>query len=400
MIRLFAVLAAVTLCFTGCSSQKAAPPAGPPPAVPVSVAPAVRESVPIEVRAVGNVEPFATVQVKSQIAGELLRAGFTEGSNISKGALLFEIDSRPYLEALRQAQAALSRDNAQLQQAEANLARDRAQAKNADAEAARTEQLFQRGIAAKNLYEQVGTAADVAHASVHADEAAIESARATLESDRAAIERAKLDLGYCEIRSSVSGRAGNLLIQPGNLIKANDVPLVVINQIEPVFVSFGMPEHNLAQLQSASAAGRKLGVDVTFPNVAAKTVRGYLTVIDNTVDPTTGTIKLKAIFDNKERLLWPGQFVNAVLRLEQSEEVIIPAEAIQAGQQGQFVYVVKPDHTVDLRPVVAGAQIGNRTIIEKGVAAGDTIVTDGQLRLFPGARISEVPAGKIDSQKL
>jgi multidrug efflux system membrane fusion protein len=401
----FLVIAAGALALAGCNSQKPtqADPAGlaKMPAIPVSVAPAEREAVPVEVRAVGSADPFRTVQVKSQIAGELVGVRFAEGSQLRKGDLLFQIDPRPYQEALRQAVAAVAKDSAQLKQSEANLAHDRAQEKNAQAESDRYDELFKEGIAARNQHEQMRTAFEAMIESVRADEAAIESARASLESDRAAAETAKLNLSFCEIRSPVSGRAGNLLVHAGNLVKANgDNALVVINQIEPIFVSFAVPEHHLAAVRARMNGGGKLVVEVSPGDAAAKTVQGYLTLIDNAVDATTGTIKLKAVFENRDHALWPGQFVNVVLRLETSEETVVPSEAVQSGQQGQFVYVVKPDRTVEFRPVAVGSTVGGKAIIEKGVAPGETVVTDGQLLLFPGARIQAVPASRVDSQKL
>lgn len=369
------------------------------PPVPVSVAVAAKEAVPTEIRAVGTVEPFSTVQVKSQIAGELLSARFTEGSQINKGDLLFEIDPRPYRDTLRQAEAAVAKDTAQVHQADAALGRDRAQLKNADAEAERWTQLFKEGIAARTQFDQVKTNADAQRESVRADEAAIESARASLESDRAAVSRAQLDLSYTEIRSPVAGRAGNLLVHPGNLIKVNDVPLVVINRIEPAFVSFGVPEQYLGAIRARSAR-QKLPVEVSLEQEPDKVVRGFLTVVDNTVDASTGTIRLKAQFENRDRLLWPGQFVNALLKLDTTEQTVVPAEAVQAGQQGQFVYVVKADQTVELRPVAPGATSMGKIAITKGVNPGETVVTDGQLRLFPGAKIHPVPASRIDDLKL
>ncbi|MGA2435762.1 MAG: biotin/lipoyl-binding protein, partial [Bryobacteraceae bacterium] len=255
-------LAFAVLLSSGCSSRKEQPAAAFSP-VPVSVALASQQPLADEVRAVGNVEPFQTVQVKSQAAGELLRARFAEGGDVEKGALLFEIDDRPYRQALRQAEAALARDEAQLAQAEANLARDRAQSKNAAAEAERWAELFKQGVASRTQYDQTQSTADASRASVRADEAAIESYRAMLESDRSAIERAKLDLGYCQIRSPLSGRAGNLLVHPGNLVKADgDNALVVINQIAPVFVGFGVPEQKLGAIRSLSG-GRKLPVEAS-----------------------------------------------------------------------------------------------------------------------------------------
>jgi len=369
------------------------------PPTPVSVAQAAREAVPVEVRAVGTVEPYSTVQIKSQVPGELLRVRFAEGSQINKGDPLLEIDPRPYREALRQAEAAVARDQAQVRQAQATLGRDRAQALATEADRKRYEELVKEGIAARSQYDQVRAGADALQQSIRADEAAIESAQAALESDRAAVDRAKLDLSYTEIASPISGRAGNLLVQPGNLVKANDTALVVINQIEPIFVSFGVPEQHLAAIRARSA-GSKLPVEALSGDAPGQAARGYLAVIDNSVDSTTGTIRLKAAFDNHERRLWPGQFVNVVLRLETSAATVVPSEAVQAGQQGQFVYVVKPDQTVEFRPVAAGVTVDGKTVIEKGVAPGETVVTDGQLRLFPGARIQAVPASRIDSQTL
>ena len=365
------------------------------PAVPVTVATASKESVPLELRVIGNVEASSTVQVKSLVDGQLMSVHFTEGQDVQKGELLFEIDPRPYQEALRQAQAALARDQAQLQQSQANLQRDRVQSKNASADAGRYSQLAKEGVVSRQQSDQSQSTADALAESIRADQAGIESARASLNSDQAAIGKAKLDLAYCSIRSPITGRTGNLLVHPGNLVKANDTnALVVINKLAPIFVNFSVPEQNLDAVRKNSQNG-KLAVDVSPQDGSGATEKGYLSVIDNTVDMNTGTIKLKAVFDNEHHVLWPGQFVNVVLVLSTLRDAtVIPAEAVQAGQQGQFIYVVKTDKTVEPRIVTVGRTLDRKVIIEKGVTPGETVVTDGQLRLYPGARIEEVPPVK------
>jgi multidrug efflux system membrane fusion protein len=397
--QIFGITVTAALLLIGCNAPKAQM-AGPPPAVPVSVAVATQESLAVEIRAIGSVEPSETVQVKSQIAGELMNVRFVEGGEVNKGDLLFEIDPRPYREALRQAEAALARDGAQLRQAQANLARDEAQSKFASADAARYQDLAKAGVVSRAQSDQSMTNADALRESIRASQATIESARAAIESDRSAVDRAKLDLSYCEIRSPISGRAGNLLVHAGNLVKSNDTALVVINKIKPTFVTFAVPENRLSAIRESSRT-RKLPVEVSLQEDPGKHVRGILSVIDNTVDVNTGTIRLKATFPNEAGLLWPGQFVTVGLTLDTLRNAtVVPAEAVQPGQQGQFVYVVKPDQTVEPRVVTAGAVMGRKMIIEKGIAPGEKVVTDGQLRLFPGAKIEPVAAGKIDSQPL
>ncbi|MGA9625655.1 MAG: efflux RND transporter periplasmic adaptor subunit, partial [Bryobacteraceae bacterium] len=236
--------------------------------------------------------------------------------------------------------------------------------------------------------------------SAQATQASIESARAALASDQAAVDRAKLDLSYCQIRAPIAGRTGNLLVHAGNLVKVNDVPLVVINRIAPVFVDFSVPEEHLPAIRRLSA-NRKLEVRVTSQDDPGRAATGYLSVIDNQVDATTGTIHLKATFENRDGMLWPGQFVTAVLTLDTIKNaMVVPAETVQAGQRGQFVYVVKPDNTVEMRMVTTGRAFGDKMVIEKGVAPGDTVVTDGQLRLYPGAKVRAVDAAKIGSGPL
>jgi membrane fusion protein, multidrug efflux system len=383
-----ATATAILILTSSCGPAPQAKSGGPAfPAVPVTIGQATEETVPIQVQSVGNVEAFSTVEVKAQVAGPIVAVKFAEGAIVKQGDHLFEIDTRPFREALRQAEAAVVKDQAQLRVAEANLARSRAQLKNARAESARFEQLSKEGISTREQEDQVRTTAEVAEHSASADEAAIESIRATLESDRAAVDQAKLSLEYCDIRAPISGRAGNLLVHAGNLVKANgDTPMIVINQISPVFVTFGVPERYLSTI-SLQRVQRKLMVDATPDNNFANAAHGSLAVIDNAVDPNTGTIRLKAIFENNDGRLWPGQFVNIALTMETQRAILVRSEAVQVSQNGSFVYLVKSDQSVEPRPVVVGQTVRDRVIVEKGLAAGDAIVTDGQSRLFPGAKV-------------
>jgi len=360
----------------------------------VSVSKATAESMPTEVRVVGTVEASAVVQVKSQIAGQLESVSFTEGQNVKQGDVLFHIDPRPYDEALHQAEAAVERDKAQVAQAEANLVRDQAQSKFAETDAARQEQLNKENLASKMAADQAKTTLDVNRATARASEAMVNTARATLASDQSAVAKAKLDLSYCTVPAPISGRTGNLLVHAGNLVKENDVALVVIHQVEPIFVSFGVPEDHLGAIRRLNAV-HALPVNVTLQDGADRTVTGSLAVIDNTVDASTGTIHLKATFDNRDSMLWPGQFVNVALTLDTVRNAtVVPTEAIQAGRQGQVVFVVKPGNTVEIRPVTLGPARGGKTVIEKGLAVGETVVTDGQMALFPGAPVHIVEAAK------
>lgn len=386
------------LSATACRQQRVQSK-GPPPAVPITAAAATRETVPVELQVVGTVEASAVIQVKSQIAGELMRVHFTEGQTVEKGALLFDIDPRPYREALRQAEAAVDRDRAQIRQSEATLARDHAQAKNAEVDAGRYAELSKAGVVSRTQNDQAQTSAEVYRESARATQASIESARAALAADAAAVDRAKLDLSYCEIRSPLTGRTGNLLVHAGNLVKANDVPLVVIHQVTPIFASFNVPEQHLAVIRRLNAA-RALTVRAFPRDNPARGTTGAVSVIDNTVDAATGTIRLKATFENREGALWPGQFVQIILTLESiPDATVVPAEAVQAGQKGQFVYVVKPDNTVESRIVTPGRVFERRMVIEKGLAPGEMVVTDGQLRLAPGARVRLVDANQLEGGK-
>jgi len=365
-----------------------------PPTVPVTVAAASTQPAPLEIKGVGTVEPSSNVEIKSQVAGQLIGVHFKEGQDVSSGQLLFKIDPATFQEAVRQAEAALERDRALLNQAEAAVQKDIVQSRSADLELARYEALLKERLVSPQQALQYGTAAEAAKETIRADQAAVQSARSSLKIDEAALSRAKLDRSYTEIRAPISGRAGNLLVHTGNLVKANDVALLVINRITPVFVSFNVPEQYL-QAVRRNAASRRLPVRVSSHNDPALTSAGDLTLIDNTVDNQTGSVHLKGTFANANRLLWPGQFVDVVLTLESIQNAtVIPAEAVQAGQQGQLVYVVKPDRSVEPRVVSVGRTMDKLVIIQQGIKPGDTVVTDGQMLLFPGAHITTVSAPK------
>jgi membrane fusion protein, multidrug efflux system len=393
-----------TLLLAACSGReddgaKAAPRA---PAVPVVVAEVARRDVPVQLRAIGNVQAYATVSVLSQVGGEVLQIHFTEGQDVKAGDLLFTIDRRPLQAALQQAQAQLAQHQAQVAQAEANLARDTAQHENARVEEERYKRLSEGGFVAREQYDQVRTNEKSLAATIIADRAAVQTAQSVVQADEAVIDNAKVQLDYTEIRSPIDGRTGNLLIHRGNVVKAQDIgnPLVVINRIHPVYVAFSVPEQFLDQIRRYRAAG-ELRVEAKAPGVADQPAQGELSFLNNTVDPATGTIQLKATFPNAENALWPGQFVNVVLTLTtERNALVVPAQAVQPGQQGSYVFVVKPDLTVENRPVTVGRVEGSNAVIAKGLAAGERVVTDGQLRLVPGARVEiKAPAPSTAAPK-
>jgi multidrug efflux system membrane fusion protein len=360
---------------------------GPVVALPVEVAPVVQKTVPVQLRIIGNVQAYSTVTLKSRVPGQIMRVYFTEGQDVTKGELLFMIDPRPFEAALKQAEANLERDLAQVKQAEANLERDRAQERNAEAEANRYKLLFERGVVARQQYDKFRTDWEALVATVEADRAAKANAEAAVLADRAAIENAKLQLSYCSIHSPMDGRTGSLLVQEGNIIKENDVSLVVINQITPIYVSFSAPEQYLGEIKKYMRTGT-LKVEAIVPNNEGSTYQGFISFVDNAVDTATGTIKLKGTFTNKERRLWPGQFTNVVLTLtSEPNTIVVPSQTIQTGQQGQYVFIVNPDLTVESRSVVVGRTTDGETVIVKGLTPDEKVVTDGQLQLYPGVKV-------------
>lgn len=401
------IVALAALVLSGCGSSGAnssgAPGAGGKGAkgrggrggsVPVSVAVVAQKNVPVEVQVIGNVEAYSTITVKAQVGGQLTGVSFREGDYVKKGDLLFTIDPRQFEAALSQATANNARDQAALGQAQANLARDSAQAKYAESQAARYAELFKGGIISKDQAEQQRANADAAAQAVAADKAAIESAQAAIGASKAAIENARIQLGYTTIRSPINGRTGSLAAKAGNVVLANSMDLMTINQVEPVYVTFSVPEAQLTAVKKYMAQ-QKLTVKAQPEDDPASAETGVLTFVDNTVDITTGTIKLRATFSNKDHKLWPGQFVRVTLRLTvRNNAIVVPNEAVQTGQSGTYVYVVKQDRTVESRPVTTGARVDQDMVIEEGLALGETVVTEGQLRLAPGSRVEVAGRGR------
>jgi multidrug efflux system membrane fusion protein len=355
--------------------------------VPVTVATVAQKNVPVEVQVIGNVEAYSTISVRAQVTGQLEKAFFHEGDYVKQGDQLFTIDRRPLEAALNQAKANLSRDEASLGQSQANLARDEAQARYAEAQANRYAALFEQKIISRDQAEQLRANADAIAQAVAADRATIESAKAAIGASRANVANAEVQLSYTEIKSPIDGRTGNMTVKAGNVVTANNMELMTINQVEPIYVTFAVPESQLTAIKTYMAQG-KLPVKARPQDDPGGEETGVLTFVDNAVDTTTGTIKLKGTFPNADHKLWPGQFVRVTLRLTtQQNAIVVPNEAVQTGQSGSFIYVVKQDRTVESRPVTVGARVDQDMVIESGLEPGETVVTQGQLRLAPGSRI-------------
>lgn len=365
--------------------------------VPVVTSRVEQKPMPVTLPAVGTVEAISSVQIRAQVTGQLSAIHFAEGQSVQKGQPLFTLDPRPFQATLQQAEAVLARDTATLQ--------------NAQAQQGRAQNLFQRGLIPREQFET--------------QQANATALAATVAADKAAVENARLNLQYTEIKAPITGRTGALGVHVGDLIRANDTtPLVVINQVAPVYVTFAIPGRYLGDIRryqsskrlevtavapsgsspatgASGAAGSPAAAGTSTPapsgatgaadlTLASSAARGVVTFIDNTVDPTTGTIRLKGTFANAGQQLWPGAFVQVTLQLTTDPNaLVVPASAVQASQEGQYVYVVKPDRTVEMRTVTPERQQGDQIVIAQGLSAGETVVTDGQLRLVPGARVSE-----------
>jgi multidrug efflux system membrane fusion protein len=356
-------------------------------AVPVVTTKVAERDVPVDLAAIGNVEASTTISVRSQVTGQLQNVSFREGDFVKKGQLLFTIDRRPFEAALQQAQANLVRDQALLNQAEAQLTRDGAQAEYSQLSAERQANLQKNGIVSKDVLEQARASAEAQAAAVKADRAAVESARAQLVAQQAAVDNAKLQLDYCTIESPIDGRTGNIAVKSGNLVTANNTELMTIAQVEPIFVTFSVPAIQLGPVKAGFGGKDKIAVTVTPQDGAATPVQGDLAFIDNAVDASTDTIKLKGRFTNSDHRLWPGQFARVSVRVTTiPHAVVIPNQAVQTGQDGQFVFLVKGD-AVDQQAITTGQRVGEDVVVEKGLQAGQTVVTEGQLRLEAGTKI-------------
>jgi multidrug efflux system membrane fusion protein len=398
-------LAGLSACFfTGCAN-KAQQSFDRPPA-PVSVSVAIAQDVPTYLDAIGKTVAREVVSIQPQVSGRITKIHFTDGADVKKGGLLFTIDTRPFEASLRQAEANVSRDKALKKQAEANLARDIAQAKWGEVQVNRYRKLVEQGVVAREQYEQLRADSDSLNANTDADRAAVRSADEAIKVDMAAVESAKVQLSYCYIRSPIDGRAGQRLVDVGNVVNpggssggnsgsagsgnsssGSGNALLVIERLDPIYADFTISQNNLAEVQQQMRAGR-LSAEVRLPDTADEAVIGQLTFLNNVVENTTGTVNLRATIPNAGHRFWPGRFVNIRLVLNTIHQaVLVPATAPQMSAKGSFVYVVKQDSTAEQRPVSLGQRQGDLVVVENGVQPGEQVVINGQLGVTPGGKV-------------
>ena len=356
-------------------------------AVPVEVAKVTLKSVPVDISVVGNVEAYSVVSIRAQTGGMLTEVHFKDGDYVKKGDLLFVIDPKPLEGQMNSAKANLAKSSALLKQAQAQLARDTANANYAHDQAERYQKGVADGVFAKEQGEQLKSAAAAQQQVLEADRAAISSAEAQITADQSAINNLNIQLGYTTVKAPLDGRSGNILQKAGNIVTANTTDLATIYAVEPIYVTFAVPEARLGDVKRYSESN-KLAVTARAQDGTGDLERGELTFIDNAVDTSTGTIKLKGTFPNKDHKLWPGQFVNVGLRLTtRNNAVVVPNQAVQTGQDGTYVYVVGQDRSVSVRPVKTGPRIDQDMVIDEGLQGGEIVVTEGQLRLQPGSKV-------------
>jgi len=392
IIQIVSVLVLVLLLlllwrFLGDRSAPKTTGAGRAEVVPVEMAAATQSDVPIQIKAIGNVEALSTVGVRSQVEGTLLRVAFVPGQEVKKGDLLFTIDPRPLQAQLSQAEANLLKAMASVRQGSDIVARDQATAANDRVIVNRDAKLVEAGVVPREQYDNDVSKLQADEASVRADQSSVANLQAAQKAEQANVENARVQLSYTTIRASLTGKTGNLAVTSGNLVRANDTtPMVTITESMPIYVTFSVPEQDLQRIRQAASSN--LMAEVIIPGDESNPAHGRLSLVDNTVDVATGTVRLKATFENSDGRLYPGQYVNVVLTLgTQSGAIVVPAQAVQIGQDKSFVYVVKADMTVDVRNVTTGVTLNNMTVIADGLKPGEQVVTDGQLRLVPGAKV-------------
>ncbi|HEX2270232.1 MAG TPA: efflux RND transporter periplasmic adaptor subunit [Pyrinomonadaceae bacterium] len=389
---------ALAATMAGCTNQAQQNFERPP--APVTVTPAVAQDVANYLDALGKIVARETVSIQPQVSGRIMKIHFTDGANVKKGQLLFTIDPRPFEANLKQAQANLARDTALKKQAEANLAREIAREKWGQAQVERYRVLVEQGVVAKEQYEQLRADYDSLRANTEAARANVRSADETIKVDNAAIETAKVELSYCYITSPIDGRAGQRLVDVGNVVnpsgsnstQSNSNALLVIDRLNPIYADFTISQNNLSAVQAEMQRG-SLTTEVRLPD-SNDAVTGQLTFVDNAVQNETGQVTLRATLPNPDQRFWPGRFVNVRLVLSTMQgAVLVPVSAPQMSANGSYVYVVKPDSTAEQRPVSLGQRQGDLIVVEKGVAAGEQVVTNGQLGVTPGGKVAVQQTG-------
>jgi multidrug efflux system membrane fusion protein len=368
------------------------------PPASVTVASAVSQDVPVYLDAIGKTVAREVVSIEPQVSGRVISIHFSDGADVKKGDLLFTIDPQPFEVSLQQARANLARSTALKKQAEANLAKDTAQAKTGEVERHRYEQLVEQGVVSKQQFDQVRTNSEALNATVSADVAAIRSAEEAMRVDEAAIASAQVQLAYCYIRSPIDGRAGQRLVDIGNVVNPGNIgkatSMLVIQRLDTIYADFTIPQSELSAVQRNMAQGT-LRAEVRLPDEPADPAAGDLTFLDNAVQNTTGTVNLRATIQNNNRKFWPGRFVNIRLVLNTIRSaILIPASAPQMSAKGQFVYVVTDDLTAELRPVDTGQRQGEQVVVNRGIKTGERVVVQGQIAVTPGGkvRVAEMPA--------
>lgn len=368
--------------------------------VPVEVASVTQQDIPIQIKSIGNVEALSTVAVRSQVEGTLLRVGFAPGQEVKKGDLLFTIDPRPLQAQLSQAEANLLKSMAAVRQGNDIVARDEATLANDRLAVNRDLKLVEAGVIPREQYDNDLAKQRADEATVRADQSAVANLQAAQKAEQASVENARIQLSYTTIRAPLAGKTGNLAVTTGNLVRANDTtPMVTITTSSPIYVTFSVPERDLVRIRQATG---KEGLEVQgeIPGDESNPVKGRLSLVDNTVDPATGTVRLKATFINDDRRLYPGQFVNVVLTLGMANQAtVVPSQAVQVGQDKSFVWVVKADGTAEMRTVKTGATVASMTMIDDGLKPGEQVVTDGQLRIVPGAKVQAKAKGPGGQQQ-